>query len=119
MKKKKRKLKTRKKLEPIPQGKKRSLKKLLVDIDDSITFLSNHFHILGYSRDDLKQMMIINIIKTYKKNPKYYNRRKLGYWFKLSKWHMLNLLKKNERNPLANSISIDSIENNCSYTTND
>jgi len=101
-------------------GKKRTLEELLNDLDDSINFLAIHFNIKGYERDDLKQIMCLNIIQTYNKNKKYYSRRKLGYWFMRCKWILLNLNNDNEkRNPLAKSISVDNIFNNVTYTGGD
>jgi len=92
-------------------GKKRTLKELLRDMKSQMDYLGHHdFHIKGYGGDDLVQIMSMGIIKTYRKNRKYYSHRKLGWWFIRCRWLLLNLHKKNSKsNPLANSVSIDSL----------
>lgn len=98
-------------------GKKRTLEELLKDLKKSIDFLAFSFNIQGYEKADLKQIMHLNIIQTYKKNVRYYCKRKLGYWFLRCRWVLLNLNTSNNRkNPLVKSISIDSLLNNTTYT---
>jgi len=88
---------------------KRTLSKLLEDLDNSLKYLSRSFSIQGYDAKDLYQIMAINIIKTYQKDVAYYSNRTLGFWFMRSRWALLNMEKDNsKRNPIANSISINS-----------
>jgi hypothetical protein len=99
------------------RDKKRTLEELLKDLEKPMHFLATKFNIQGYERDDLKQIMCLNVIQTYNKNIEYYSRRKLGYWFLRCRWALLNLTNDNDRkNPLVKSISLDNLLNGTTYT---
>lgn len=98
------------KKQPKPKSKKEyqlcsSLDDLLKKLKSGIEWLSYIFNIKGYSRTDLKQHLILKVVKDYKGNED----KGTGYWFIRLKWHLLNLAKKESNNPLSNSISLDSV----------
>ena len=94
------------------QKKYKNVIDIINDLNDSLYFLSHSFKIPGRTVDDLKQSMIQNIIEIYHKNPKYFKKRKKGFWFIRSRWFLLNLRKNTfKRDPLAKAISIDNLIN--------
>lgn len=92
-----------------PYFRFRSLEELLKDLDGPLSFLSRDFNIPGMSPGDIKQELSKHLIEVYNKKPEYYAHRKDGFWFIRSRWHLLNIRSSAfKRDPLANSISIDS-----------
>ena len=82
-----------------------TVEELLKDLEQAIDFLAYHFNINGYEKEDLKQELYLLIVQIWNKHN---NKDKgLGFWFLRCKWHLLNLVNKNMREPLNNSISLE------------
>jgi len=87
--------------------KQKKLLKLLNELSQPLDYLAWKFRLNSEHKEDTIQELKLMIIKDYKRN-KESRTKKVGWWFLRCKWHLLNRLKKHMKNPLANSISIDS-----------
>jgi len=84
--------------------KKKTVKKLLKELDKSLIYLSYQFRIPGLQPKDIKQELILKILEDWKK---YKNEeRGKGFWFLRLKWQLLNTLKASQRDPLNLSVNI-------------
>lgn len=97
-------MKKKKRQKPRKSKKRdREILALLNILDDSIIFLSKKFRIRGKDSRDIRQLLCQKVIEEYQDN----RDKGKGWWFLRLKWHMFNLLKKADRDPLTRGISID------------
>lgn len=82
-----------------------NVEELLKDLEQLIDFLAYHFNIKGYDKEDLKQELYLLVLDTW--NKKSYKNKKLGFWFLRCKWHLLNLIAKEQREPLSSAVSLE------------
>jgi len=82
------------------------VEKLIKDLEPMFQFFSYYFNIPGMTKEDIIQELNLFVLETWRK--KKVSDRGLGWWFKRCQWHLLNMVKKSERTPLDNSISIES-----------
>ena len=84
--------------------KKKKVEDLLKELDGSMSYLSYQFRIPGMQPNDIKQELTLKILEDWKiyKNKK----REKGFWFLRCKWHLLNMLKSSQREPLNLSVNI-------------
>jgi len=83
----------------------KNVEKLLENLKQIFQFLSWEFNIPGMTDEDITQELNLFVLETW--NKKDVSGRKLGWWFLRCKWHLLNKVKKSERMPLDNAISLD------------
>lgn len=106
-------LKRRKRRTTKPLIQPKNLQELMESLDNSFTFLSKTFKISGTESQDLKQSLYLKLVREYPLNKE----KTKGWWFMRARWHLLNILKKSERDPLNNGVSIDAFENNFDKTS--
>lgn len=96
-------------MKDIPRDKYRTLGKLLKDLHSALKYVSRTIQVPGTKSDDLYQELVLWIIKTYRKNPRYCSHRKLGWWFVCSKRTLFRMKAVAiKRNPLARAYNLSS-----------
>ncbi|MFX0084345.1 MAG: hypothetical protein ACFFAU_01625 [Candidatus Hodarchaeota archaeon] len=85
--------------------KKKTVEDLLKELEESLTYLSFQFRIPGMQPEDVKQELIVKVLEDWKKYKD--KRREKGFWFLRLKWHLLNLIKASQRDPLNLSVNIN------------
>lgn len=84
-----------------------NLGELLNDLEQPIDYLSYLWRgIMKMEKPDLKQELYLLVIKTWKTYKRGVKDKGSDWWFMRMKWHLLNILKKSNRKPLINSISL-------------
>ena len=84
--------------------KKKKVEDLLKELDESMSYLSYQFRIPGMQPKDIKQELTLKILEDWKE---YKNKKRgKGFFFLRLKWHLLNILKSSQRNPLNLSVNI-------------
>jgi hypothetical protein len=82
-----------------------TVEELLKDLEQLIDFLAYHFNIKGYDKQDLKQELYLLVLETWGNGN--FKKQGLGFWFLRCKWHLLNLITKEKREPLSKAISLE------------
>jgi hypothetical protein len=84
---------------------------LLKKIEQQIQFLGNTIKIPGMDRSDVKQELYLRTIEDFNKiDPKDLDKYNEGWWFQRLKWFSINLLKKENRDPINKSIRVKGFE---------
>jgi len=84
--------------------KQKKLINLLNELNQPFDYLAWKYKLNSEEKEDTIQELKMMVIKDYKKN----KTKGMGWWFLRAKWNLLNRLTKHMKNPLDNSISIES-----------
>jgi hypothetical protein len=87
-----------------------SKEELLKRLEEQISYLSNN-KIPGMERADLKQELILEVLKCY---PGHEDETKftLGWWFKKLQWKMYQISAKEKREPVNRAKRYEALKNN-------
>jgi DNA-directed RNA polymerase specialized sigma24 family protein len=88
-------------------AKRISLEELLVILNPQIKYLSRYLKIKGYEKDDLAQELRLKVIEDVRLKKGY--RKGISWWFKRLKWHIIYIYRRERREPLTKSITIETI----------
>jgi len=78
---------------------------LLKDLEKQINYLSNTFKIPGTESSDIRQELILMVLKNYDEYSD--SKFKKGWWFKRMQWYLKNLRIKASKEPVNKSVRID------------
>ena len=86
----------------------KELKLLIENLKPQIKYLSSKYRISGMVKNDLQQELVLKIILDYQKEK---NRKtNKGWWFKRLQWHLYNMIKRAQLDPLNKTISVNTFD---------
>jgi len=88
-------------------AKKITLQELLKILDPQIRYLAKTVRIKGYEREDLEQELRLKITEDIRSGEG--QRKGISWWFLRLKWHVIYIYRREVKEPLSKSITIETI----------
>jgi hypothetical protein len=88
-------------------AKKITLEELLKLLDKQIKYLAKTVRIKGYEREDLEQELKLKITEDVRSGEG--QRKGINWWFLRLKWHIIYIYRRELREPLTKSITLETI----------
>lgn len=88
-------------------SKKITLDELLKILDPQVRWLSRSVSIKGYAKEDLAQELRLKVTEDVRSGKG--QRKGISWWFIRLKWHAIYLYRREMREPLSKSITIETI----------
>lgn len=88
-------------------SKKITLDELLKILDPQVRWLSRSVSIKGYAKEDLAQELRLKVTEDVRSGKG--QRKGISWWFIRLKWHAIYLYRREMREPLSKSITLETI----------
>ena len=84
-----------------------TLEELLKILDKQIQYLTTRVRIKDYDREDLAQELRLKIVEDARNGEG--QRKGIGWWFKRLQWHIIYIYRREMKEPLSKSITLETI----------
>ena len=91
-------------------AKKITLDELLKILDPQIRWLARSVRIKGYENEDLAQELRLKVTEDVRSGKG--QRKGISWWFLRLKWHAIYIYRRERREPLTKSITIETLLEN-------